>query len=146
MDKVSSILSLDMNIDDFADFVFIKNVNDAQLEISLGGVEHNKDLFCFFVDLMCKGLVLIYGNMNDDNKLSVDIESLTIDNFEFIKKKMALAKIKVILDVYPNELKLPSGVNIRELIEIMPNDAPLEDYIFIVTSQNIICSVQFAFL
>ena len=130
-------LEVNMEVDDFADFMFAKNINNAQIELSLGGVENNKDLFCFFVDLMCKGLVILFGK---DNR--IELEQLTIDDFNTAKKKMGLAGIEVILNITPNAENLPVSLNIRE-IEIFPDNAPIDTYFFKVVGLTMVYEIRF---
>ena len=42
---------VDMHINNLAEFMFLRNVNDAKLVMSLGGIEDAKDLFYFCLDL-----------------------------------------------------------------------------------------------
>lgn len=89
-----SHLEVDMHVNDLAEFMFTKNKNNALIELSLGGIENNKDLFFFCLDLFCKGLVILYGT---DNK--VDLDSITMEQFGDIKNKMELAGIQVNLEL-----------------------------------------------
>lgn len=132
-------IHVDMEVNDFAYFMFKKNVNDAIIELSLGGVENTKDLFCFLVDLLCKGLVISFGN----NSNRIEIDDLTIDDFQVIKKKMGLAGIEVNLNLLPNIESLPPNVNIRDL-DFLPDNDHLEKYIFRVVSFNIIYEIHFS--
>ena len=133
----SNMLYIDMEVDDLAVFMFKKNVNNAVIELSIGGVEHNKDLFCFMVDLLCKGLVYMFG---DENK--VELESLTLDDFGKIKDKMRCAGIDVFLDVQANVFGDMPGINTHELENISDN-APLSDYKFKVTSLSHVYQISF---
>lgn len=89
-----SHLEVDMHVNDLADFMFTKNTNNALIELSLGGIENNKDLFFFCLDLFCKGLVILHGT---DNKVNLD--SITMEQFGDIKNKMELAGIQVNLEL-----------------------------------------------
>ena len=84
-----------MHINDLADFIFIKNVNDSIIQLSLNGVEDMKDLFYFCLDLFCKGLVILFGQ---DNK--VEVEIITLEQFMLLRKKMANAGININLNIY----------------------------------------------
>lgn len=130
-------LFVDMEVDELANFIFVKNVNNAIIELSLGGVENNKDLFCFFVDLLCKGLVLLFGN---GNKVSVD--QLTLDDFEKIKKKLACAGIRAMLECTENNGDIV-GVNLYEL-EKHADDDPLESFMLKLTSDTMVYKVMFS--
>ena len=131
-------LYVDMEVDDFAQFVFLRNVNDAAIELSLGGVENNKDLFCFMVDLLCKGLVLMFGS---DNR--VEVESLTLDDFGRLKKKLACAGINVHLSVTQNSESDIIGINMHELNDI-PDESPLSDFTLKLTSITFIYHIKFS--
>jgi hypothetical protein len=45
-------LYMDMHIDYFADFLFIKNINNSIIELTLPEIENNKDMFFFFSRLI----------------------------------------------------------------------------------------------
>jgi hypothetical protein len=126
-----------MNINDFAEFVFIKNVNDALVELSLGGVENNLDLFCFFVDLVCKGLVLLFGKGN-----KVEIDSVSMEDFKKVQHKMHLLGVDVILDVKPNENNTPVSMNVKDFESFPPND-DLESYRFKLNTLTLLYEVRF---
>lgn len=128
-----------MAVDDLSRFMFKDNINDAIIELQLGGVENNKDLFCFLVDLLCKGLVIMFG---EPGKTRLELEKLTEEDFHVIQRKMALTGIDVELYVKPNLDNEPASVNLRE-IEFLPNDAPLSDFVFRVTSSSFIYRIKF---
>jgi hypothetical protein len=131
-----SCLYVDMQVDDFVDFMFMKNTNSV-IDLSLEGIENNKDLLCFFIDTMCKGLVMLFGK---DNRLELD--DISLDDFDIIRKKMALAGIYITLSVDSNINNIPPHVNIREL-DSYPNDIELNDFIFKVTTIDYIYSITF---
>lgn len=130
-------IQIDMQVDDFATFMFKENTNNARIELSLGGVENNKDLFCFFVDILCKGLVILYGK---DNKIQID--DLTIHEFEMIKNKMLLAGIQVTLETEENINHITPRVNIRE-IEFIDDNAALDQFHLQVISTYLIYRIKF---
>lgn len=127
---IMKILDVEMEVEDFADFMFIKNVDNKPLEVSMGGLENNKDMYCFCLDLFCKGLVLMFSK---DGK-SVSIEDLTFDDFQLAKRKMACAGINVSLDILPSsfdDIKSGHLTNLKDIDEQNDN-LPLEDYKFIL--------------
>lgn len=136
-DRVSeNILYVDMEVDDFSTFLFTKNINNAIIELSLGGVENNKDLFMFLVDLVCKGLVLLFGEEN-----RVELDNVTLEDFNMIRKKLACAGIHIDLLVEPNDGDIP-GINLYELDNI-PDNSPLEHFRFKITSISFIYNIGF---
>lgn len=123
---------IELEIDELANFMFIRNENNVVLELSLGGIENNKDLFFFLLDLFCKGLVLMFGNGTN----SVDVDTITYENFISIKEKMACAGIQVNMEYYPNDISLNQDnlskkvvINTDEINEASDNKA-LNEYIF----------------
>lgn len=123
---------VELEIDELANFMFKRNENNIVLELSLGGIENNKDLFYFILDLFCKGLVLMFGNGTN----SVDVDTITYDNFLSIKEKMLCAGIQVNMEYYPNDIPLnnedPSKKTIINTDEIneASDDKPLNEYVF----------------
>lgn len=129
---------VELEVDDLAKILYDVNKTDTVIELSLGGIEDNKDLFYFCLDLFCKGLVMLFG---EDNKLIVN--TISIDQFEIIKRKLHNAGINVTLTLFTPEPishedydvpDLPTSclypnINIED-IEIMPNNLPLNDYKF----------------
>lgn len=133
---------VEMEVSDLADFMFKSNVNNVVLELSLGGIENNKDLFFFILDLFCKGLVLMFGG--EDN--SVDVDTITMDNFNIVKEKMLCAGININMAFYPNDIDLQDGevvemskralLNLDE-INASPDNKPLDEYVFkLLTIKN----------
>lgn len=134
---------MEIEVDQLADVLFVQNINNSVVEMSLGGIEDNKDLFYFCLDLFCKGLVILFGKNN-----TIIINDITSDQFELIKTKMGNAGIRVDLNVIaktetfsteinidddspsdiPETLLFPN-VNIQH-IELMPDDLDLTQYNF----------------
>ena len=145
------ILNVEIEVDALAKIVFLDNKNDAQIHLSLGGVENNKDLFYFCLDLFCKGLVLLFGSSN-----RVELEELTVEQFEVVRKKIANAGINVKLKVYediPGEdnegegaegenTEAKSTLNISHL-ENLPNDLDLTEYTFVIRTLTLVYQVNF---
>lgn len=152
-------LNVDMHIDNLAHFMFIRNINNALVELSLGGIENNKDLFYFCLDLFCKGLVLLFGK---DGKVSID--SLILDDFIQVKRKMALAGIDVKLDIYkipkdsddnesnnvapalvnapPDVPEARNAINIPE-IESIHDNLELKEFVFRLKMDRVIYNISF---
>jgi len=133
---------VEMEVSDLAEFMFMRNTNNVVLDLSLGGIENNKDLFYFILDLFCKGLVLMFGNGTN----SVDVDTITYDNFLEIREKMMCAGVDINLAHYPNDIELQDGevvemskrtlLNIDEINEA-PDNKPLEEYVFkLLTLKN----------
>jgi hypothetical protein len=143
---------VDMEIDDLANFLFTKNINNITTGLSLGGIADNKDLFFFCLDLFCKGLVIMFG----EGKNSVSIDSITTEQFIKLQSKMLCAGIKVNLHTLPLDIdvditvstedegneKTFSILNIEELTNA-PNDKPLSEYEFKLINHDMMYVVNF---
>jgi hypothetical protein len=145
-------LDVDMHINDLAEFMFLRNVNDAVIDLSLGGIENNKDLFFFCLDLFCKGLVFLFGENG-----KVDVEKLSLDNFKLVKQKMELAGINTKLNVLvenattislieddsaPPDVKTYNSINIHEL-DNESDDKDLSEYIFTLKFEKMKYNINF---
>lgn len=135
-------MEVEMHINDLAEFMYLKNINDAKVEMSLGGIEDTKDLFFFCLDLFCKGLVLLFGTA----ERKVSIQDISLDQFQVIKKKLGNAGIAVTLEVFEDidmgdEAQVP-GFNIQE-IESNPPLPHLKDYNFRVRFSNTVYQIVF---
>lgn len=119
----------EINIDDLAKFIFMENKDDRLVSITIPLLEDTKELFFFLVDLFCKGLVYLYGDINR----VVHLEDLTMEDFNIIKKKMELTGIIVILNVEHLSEKTSPAINLRGL-DTMPNNLKLQEYTFTVTT------------
>ncbi len=128
-----------MNINDFAEFMFKKNVNNAEIYLELGGIEDNKDLFYFCLDLFCKGLIYMFGENG-----KVNIELITHEQFYQVKQKMLLAGIIVNLTYQDitNNLDQNTVINLDE-IEKDENNLNLKDYEFTITTDKLIYKINF---
>lgn len=152
------VLNVELEVDELAKVLFIDNVNDSLIYLSLGGIENNKDLFYFCLDIFCKGLVLMFGSSN-----RVDLESLTLEQFEIVRKKILNAGINVKLNVYEDieadiiedgtenlsfedddkaNAQNKSIINISH-IETLPINLSLSEYTFVIRTTKLIYEVSF---
>lgn len=112
------------DITEFSEYMFKNNTYNRKIQLNLEGIEDNKDLFLFFIDLFCKGLVLCYGNNN-----TVDFDTLDADKFAHIKTKMANAGIHINLSIKDNPIYMPTSINSDE-IDSQDSDKPIHEYVF----------------
>jgi hypothetical protein len=119
---------MEIDIDYLAEFLFLRNTSNSLVELTLDGIEDNKDFFFFCLDLFCKGLVLLYGK---DNKIVInDIDE---EQFESVRKKLENAGILAKLTVHTLPPLSPDSVfpnvNIAELKEL-PANLDIDSYVF----------------
>lgn len=130
---------VDMHINDLVELVFLKNVNNTKIELTLGGVENNKDLFCFCLDLFCKGLVLLFS---EDGK-RVFVEDMTHEQFELVRQKLACAGIKPYLDVSENMSDV-IFTNVKD-IDCEEDNKPIDQYEFRLQNLTHLYKLKFSF-
>ncbi len=132
IDYIMNMIDVEMEIEDLANFMFQKNVNNVPLELSMSGIENNKDMYYFCLDLFCKGLIQLFSK---DGK-SVTIEELTYDDFQLVKSKMSCAGIHVSLEVIAssNEREKTNYLTNLHEIDKDDNNKPLHDYKFILNT------------
>lgn len=134
-----AMYDVDMHIDDLAEFVFLKNANDAKIELTLGGIENNKDLFCFCLDLFCKGLILLFS----DDGTRVLIDDMTYEQFELVNKKLACAGIQAHLKVLESDSDI-IFTNVTE-IDSDVDDKPVDEYEFRLQNLTHVYKLTFSF-
>lgn len=138
--------SSDMDFSDFASYLFLQNAEGKVLEINLHGIQNSKELFCFSLDMLCKGLVLLYGN---DNKVS--LKELSIDNFYTVSKKLKAIGIECHLDLVEVETPTDNLVDLwsqnflnMQMVNDMPDDLPLDAYTFELQTASHIYKITFS--
>lgn len=124
---------MDIHFDDLATFVFQRNPMGRKFIMSIEGIQTTKELFFFLLDLVCKGLVLLYGS--DGN--SVDLSTIDDVMFKKIAERLACAGISVVVNRVDIDLtdydtgveaKTQAEINMPELMR-MPDQLDLEHYI-----------------
>jgi hypothetical protein len=140
MARVMGAKHMTMDLDNFTNYLFLENEGLAYLDIQ--GLENTKDMFCFCLDLFCKGLVILYGN----EEKRVYVEMMTYDQFLVVATKMKRAGILVHMSLDPVE---DGSETIEERrrhlsettsgLQNMSPQLPLKEYIFeLKTIQHVI--------
>lgn len=132
-----------LGIDELAQYVFLKH--DPTVNISLDvctGLDTSKDLFTFFLDFVCKGLVLMHGN--DTQRVVVD--DLSMDQFKQVTDRMKLLGIECRLDLEPVPEPMPMAERIQRMMRIhsTPDNLNLEDYAMEIVGYKVIYRISFA--
>lgn len=141
MRGVGANLHVEMEIDDLAEFMFIRNKTNAIIDLSLGGIQSNKDFFYFCLDLFCKGLVILFGNGSN----SVNIDDLTLENYGVIREKMICAGIDSKLQTFPvdiSNVEETNAINFDDLSACNDN-LPLTSYEFKICSPQLTYVLSF---
>lgn len=140
---------MDINLDHFVDVLFKQNKNNLFLAIG-ADLRSTKDVFCFCLDVLTKGLLLLYGRPNSDGVKKVDLDLLTSDNLDFVKSRMSLCGIKVHSRTLPVTIYTDAGLNIptHQRIELPDLKAytdadPLESYKIDIFTQGLHIQLHF---
>lgn len=138
---------VEATLEALVEYLFLNNKNDSKVFLNIpygdDGVRNNHDLFMFFVDMLIKGLVLLYGN----EERKVPLDNLTREQLEYVQQKMKNAgvelKVNIAPVVIPPESEAPpQPLNLRPCI-IKGETDELMDYKLRVVSNNIEYTIQF---
>lgn len=124
-----------------AHYIFVDH--DARFAVDLSvvkGIETTKDLYCFCLDLLCKGLVILFGTEN-----RVVVEDLSKDQFQEVNDRLKLLGIECMLDIIRIEEDVPMPERLKRMVSVynMPDNLPLEDYKLELVSSKAIFQVSF---
>lgn len=134
-----------IQLDELAQFIFVENTKNKLVGIQIDGIQSTSDMFSFCVDLLYKGLHLLYGveKVNDDGsrQFTVRIDEITMDQFEKIKDRLRLAGIEVNLAV--KDVGARKNCMYTE-IEMQHSEAPLlEHHHMIVAMVKTVYDISF---
>jgi hypothetical protein len=127
----------DIQIDDLAKYMFVDN-EDTTIELDLDGVGSNKDLFCFLVDLLVKGIRILFAKSSGP----VNLDDLSVDDLQYLQRQMRQAGIILNCNVIQNDMRLPPRINTKDIQEYA-NDAPLQSMVFQVIAEQRIYLIDF---
>jgi hypothetical protein len=135
----------EVDVDELANFIFMSNSSDVPVDLKMSGLTDARDLFCFCLDLLCKGLILLFG---ENNRLA--IASLSEENFDLVKRKLANVGIMCTLDVTKVEtppeflvdLFTQNILNIHS-VRNSPENLQLNEYSFDLQTLNCIYKIRF---
>ena len=130
------------DLNGLAEYIFLKNISDAKIQIDLDGLLGVQDLFCFCFDLLCKGLVLLYSM----NGIDIEIENLDINKFNIAKERLSFTGIQVFIETEnykekENKNKYPIGKMIAS--KSIAQTENLSDYFATLYTTNVIIIIRF---
>jgi len=144
------VANINYGFHELAIHIFKNNVNQHMM-IGIDSITNNKQLFSFCFQLLCSGLVMLYG---DGKKLQLN--KITMDQLECVKSKLKYAQIKlktvlydhdtaVMLDMIPSESVNEMTVlsNSMATLNEMSEDKPLEDYLITLYMNNNVMQLYF---
>lgn len=136
-----AVRNMQLSIDQLAQYVFVDH--DARLTIDLSviqGIDVTKDLFFFCLDLLCKGLVLLFGTEN-----RVVVEELTASQFQHVNDRLKLMGIECKLEVTPlvREVSMHERLSRMAAMYTMPENMLLQDYNLELVGNKSIFKISF---
>jgi hypothetical protein len=141
-------MQVNMNLNDLADFVFKKNDTNIQVDLSINGIDNTRDLFCFCLDILCKGLILLFGK---DNRVAID--EVSQEEFKMVQDKMRCVGIQCNLEVIDVELPPENLIDLWtqnflnvQRVRLERENGNLEDYHFDLQTSDKIFKISFKIL
>jgi hypothetical protein len=145
MEKIS------INVEDLARYIFEINTNN-KIFLDINSIKTNKELFFFYFDLFCKGLIITFSESN-----TLLLNKLTEEDFYKIKKKFELTHIKLNMSIYDVETaymidicEKKTDLKEKEIIEKsierlkdMDDNLELKEYEFNIYINGIINVISF---
>lgn len=140
-----------IDVQNLARYIFETNVNNT-IFLDIKSIKTNKELFFFYFDLFCKGLIITFSEEN-----TLLLNKLTEEDFYKIKKKFELARIKLNISIYDIETaymidicEKKTDLNEKEIIEKsidklkdMNDNLDLNQYEFNIYINGIINVISF---
>lgn len=129
------MIVVENEIDDMIPIIFLNKTN-LPIKMSIAGIEDVYDMFCFCLDILVKGIILLYGN----NEPKLNLETLTQSNLQHVIEQMKKASIKVQIDIIPMSFKIMNAVSIPP-----KNDSVkiLSDYVLEIILNNSLYKIRF---
>ncbi len=156
------------DIESLARFIFLDNINDKSIDMIVHQDTYSsKQLFYICVELLTKGLQILYSDTNG----KVTLQSITLEQINFVKKKLKLAKITFEVDIIQtdditveidsenvqkytyihedNPLYIKNNELLNHLLittEYLDDDLDINEYCFTITLKDIIYFIKFNLL
>ena len=152
MADVNELVIDDNNPDEIfklVEFIFYKNKLGNRIQLDIDGITKTKDLFMFFFEILCKGLVLLYGNNGE-----LDIENITIQQLEHAIKMFRCAYVDTQIKLFrtnsedgDDALPLHTGFA-KPLVASMDGDDKndLSSYVAFLTTPTHVVEIRFAIM
>ena len=139
---INSILKMnqeEVHINDITklvEFVFVENTGNNRMLIESSDFKDSRDLYFFCIELTMKGLSYLYGDENG----KVDIDTLSMEQIEHVKSKLANAALELILDIEENNTTEIENNTTEIVYDIPYNDlqknTKLEEYSLKIIKNN----------
>ena len=148
-DRAPAAGSMEISVDYLADLMFRNNPNDLKLGLILPELDNPKDLFMFLLDLFCKGMVLLYGEIETNSQsqtrqMRIEIDKLSQEQVLYIKKKMANAGVHLNIQICSRPPERAVGsTNLRTLLDQTSDTLDLPSYCLSIASSQYEYKISF---
>ena len=134
-----------VDFEQLVDYIFFKNNTRKKILIETSDLHNSKDIFCFCLDLFCKGLVLCHGDANR----RVEVESLQVEQLQDVIDKLSYTGIMTIVQISTKEnmenINTPHDMLLKSVNEIQSfkdNDS-LDKYNFKLQVKDQVYIIRF---
>jgi hypothetical protein len=141
---------LNIDINELAKYIFVTNQTERnEIFLDVKSLKTNKELFFFFFELFCKGLVLLFG---EGSKLCLD--TLTMEQLDNVRGLMRFAHIKLNVVVYDEDTaKMIDEIEVAderkivndsmEKLRASKSDLPISEYVFNLFINKVLYIISF---
>jgi hypothetical protein len=137
---------ISIDIDSLSKYIFLENSDNKLIYLDIQGLECTKDIFCLCFDLLCKGLVLLYGH---DNK--VELNHISMEQFHAMSQRLLYAGIKVKLNAvdadndqdYKDHTSTEVLSESYKYLKTQPDNLDVGDYSFLFKVNELIYTLKF---
>lgn len=141
---------LNIDINELAKYIFVTNQTERnEIFLDVKSLKTNKELFFFFFELFCKGLVLLFG---EGSKLCLD--TLTMEQLDAVRSLMRFAHIKLNVVVYDEDTaKMIDEIEVADERKIVndsmqklrasKSDLQISEYVFNLFINKVLYIISF---
>jgi hypothetical protein len=133
-----------INYRELIEHIYINN-DEKRFILQTPTLENNKELYCFCLDLFCKGLITLYGNTQG----SVEVNKLSMDDIQIVIDKLSYGGIMTVIQIEKSVDEcsdIPEHEVLKEsmaLLHAYADNAPLCDFRFRLKVNTIIYVIKF---
>lgn len=135
---------METTIERLPSLLFVENRDDVKLALTFErGVDSARDMFLLLVDLMSKGIVLLFGNGGS----SVSLNTLSGEDVGLIARKFMNAGVRMAVETEPlSDAELAAGFKPHVGFETVPGVDPgrLEAYRMLIVESGRRIAVAFS--
>jgi len=134
-----------VDFEELVNYIFFKNASKKKILIETSDLRTSKDIFCFCLDLFCKGLILCNG---DENK-RVEVESLQIEDIQNVIDKLSYTGIMTIVQISTlkemDNAGTPHDLLVKSVNDInsFPDNGTLSEYDFKLRVNEVVYIIRF---